>query len=269
MALRAITLFLTSALLITGCSYQDKSIRNHQPVAVQPKVDKIIPSKPVKTSPACPSVSRAAAWARKKGGVSFALICHNRVRGYKASLHSQSASTGKALMLLAFLRRNKGVAAAKPTLSRMIHVSDNEAAHQTYAMLGDEPLKEASRRAGLKSIKYCGCWSYISWSPADYARLFYSLPDSLPKSNRWWAMKTLRDIAPGQSWGIPAVAREKGYQVYFKGGWRPDPEGWIVLQGALLSHKGEKMSLAVFTRNQKGLESGIERIKTVTELLLD
>lgn len=244
-------ILLTS--LLVGCGEQ----------SVKKTTEPMIQTKKSKVSAECPSVKRARHWAEKREGVSFALICRGKVEGYHQGRHLPSASTGKALLLLAALRSGQ---VNKPLLGRMIRQSDNQAAHTVYAGLGDKPLRQASKRARLKSTRLCGCWSFISWSAADYARLFNSLPRSLPKQNRRWAMKQLKSITSSQRWGIADASQ--GYKTYFKGGWRPEENGWLVLQGALLIKNKERLALAVWTDENPSLQAGAAKIKRVTKLIL-
>ena len=60
-----------------------------------------------------------------------------------------------------------------------------------------------------------------------------------------YARKLLSTIAGYESWGIPAVARPRGYKVFFKGGWRTA----ITHQVALLERNGQRVALAVLTRS--------------------
>lgn len=79
-------------------------------------------------------------------------------------------------------------------------------------------------------------------------------------------MRNLRRIVSYQRWGIPqGVGR--GWRVYFKGGWRPEEGGWIVLQGALLRREGQRMAFAVFTSKNSSLEEGAAKIKKATRLV--
>lgn len=216
----------------------------------------------------CPSTWRAERYARRAGGVSFALNCDGKISGFGTWRRSYSASTGKALLLVSYLRSGRAPGSNSSDLKSMIHVSDNEAATRIYNQLGDRPLRKTLKRAGMKKTRLCGCWASIQWSPADYSRLFASLPESLPRKRRWWAMSLLGGVTPSQQWGIPRQSKRRGWRTYIKGGWREQGQGWIVLQGALLRRGDKEMSLAVFTRNQSGVEAGARKIEMVSKLLL-
>lgn len=217
---------------------------------------------------ACPPTWRAERWVEKHKEVSFALRCDGELSGKRSYRMSNSASTGKALLLIAHLREHRPVWAVKGELRAMITQSDNQAASRTYERLGDRPLRRALRRMGMHKTRLCGCWASIRWSPREYSKLFMSLPEALPSKRRNFAMGLFKSITPSQRWGIPRAAKRYGYRSYLKGGWRPEAGGWIVLQGALLRKRQERMAIAVFTRNQESLEAGAKKIETVTQLLL-
>lgn len=215
---------------------------------------------------ACPATWRAKNYARKTKGLSFALNCGGEISGFETWRLSNSASTGKALLLVSYLRSGRNPGSNRSDLKSMIKVSDNSAATRIYNQLGDRPLRKTLRRARMGKTRLCGCWASIRWSPRDYSRLFMSMPDILPTKHRWWAMKLFKNITPSQKWGIPR--QSQGWRTYLKGGWRPEAGGWIVLQGALLKKGDRKLALAVFTRNQPSLETGARKIERVTRLLL-
>jgi len=103
---------------------------------------------------------------------------------------------------------------------------------------------------------------------ADQARFFYRLPGLVPKSHRKLALYLLSHVVSYQSWGIPAEARPRGWQVWFKGGWRGTDIGQLVHQVARL-HKGDHtFSMAVFTDGDPSQGYGIETIAGVTVRVL-
>lgn len=217
---------------------------------------------------ACPSTWRAEQWAQKQPDVAFALQCGGRIRGVRTWRMSNSASTGKALLLVAWLREGRPVSPVRSQLRSMITQSDNQAASWIYNQLGDRPLARALKRMEMNHTRLCGCWASIGWSAREYSKLWASLPRALPRRNRWFAMGLFAGIVSDQRWGIPQESHRYGWRVYLKGGWRPEAGGWIVLQGALLTRGKQRMALVVFTRHQSGVESGARKIRTIARLIL-
>jgi hypothetical protein len=93
--------------------------------------------------------------------------------------------------------------------------------------------------------------------------------DSLvPREFVGYARFLLSHIAGYESWGIPAIARPLGYTVFFKGGWRPSPDIWLVHQIARLEGHGRTFSMAVMTDGDADMNYGIGTIQGVTAALL-
>jgi hypothetical protein len=82
----------------------------------------------------------------------------------------------------------------------------------------------------------------------------------LPRRFRAYAHELLGNVVSTQSWGIPAVARPRGWHVLFKGGWI---EG-IVHQIARLRRDGRVIGLAVLTDENRTMAYGEETIAGVT-----
>ena len=83
-----------------------------------------------------------------------------------------------------------------------------------------------------------------------------------------YARFLLSTIAGYESWGIPAVARPRGYQVFFKGGWRGTGLGQLVHQVGRLERHHLTFSIAVMTDGDPSMGYGISTIQGVTASLL-
>ena len=90
----------------------------------------------------------------------------------------------------------------------------------------------------------------------------------MPAAHRALALYLLSHVVSYQSWGIPAVARPRGWQVWFKGGWRGTDIGQLVHQVARLNKGPRTFSMAVFTNGDPGQGYGIETIQGVAARLL-
>jgi hypothetical protein len=183
-----------------------------------------------------------------------------------------SASLTKAMLLVARLRQ---VAAAgeplsateRTTLGYMIRLSDNASADQVYAAVGDKPVRTLARRVGMRDFAIDGDWANATLTAGDQARFFLALDRLLPDRHRAFARNLLSTVTPEQSWGVPRAARP-GWRVFFKGGWRPQEDGELVNQAALLERGSRRIAIAVLTRGSPLMADGEQTIEGVTARLL-
>jgi beta-lactamase class A len=192
--------------------------------------------------------------------------------GLRADRLFVSASMVKAVMLAAYLRQvaEEGPAldyTSRVTLEEMITYSDNDAADTIYYQLGDAPIEETARRAGMESIDVRGYWSETYFSARDCARFMWGINRVLPDRFRRFGLRLLASIVPEQRWGIPAAAGG-GWRVLFKGGWRQTDLGSLVHQMALLRDGRRKVALAVLTDGAPGQPYSIETIEGTARRLL-
>jgi hypothetical protein len=64
------------------------------------------------------------------------------------------------------------------------------------------------------------------------------------------------------------VARPLGYQVFFKAGWRPSPDVYLVHQVARLEKGHERFAIAIMTDGDPDMGYGIQTIQSTTYALL-
>ncbi len=225
----------------------------------------------VSVSPSAAAIAKAIAWLKHRSGVTaVAVIDSNGVlHGWNQDRRFVTASVIKAMLLVEYLRTHATVSSsALATLTPMIEVSDNNAAEAIYHVVGDSRLYALAKAAGMKRFAIYGQLFGAQLTAADQARFFYRLPGLVPKSHRKLALYLLSHVVSYQSWGIPAVARPRGWQVWFKGGWRGTDIGQLVHQVARL-HKGAvTFSMAVFTDGDPGQGYGIETIEGVAARVL-
>jgi hypothetical protein len=235
-----------------------------------PVVDHSAPS-------AYPSPARVSAATRflrgRAGRKAYAVIDdRGRLRGYAMHSRFHSASTVKSMLLVAYLRKlaaeHSGLdARSKGLLYPMIHSSDNDAASDVLAIVGEQALDRVARDAQMVDYQAAGAtWGFTEVSAADLARFFYRQQTMIPPRFRAYARWLLSTIEASESWGIPAVARGE-FTVYFKGGWLPEVEG-LVNQVARLQRPGITFSLAVMSTHDPSMEYGERTISGVTERLL-
>jgi hypothetical protein len=180
--------------------------------------------------------------------VAFAALGRDgRLRGLRTTVAFPSASVVKAMLLVAALRsagRRPLTMSERRLLDPMIRVSDNAAAEAVFGSVGRGGLAAVARVAGMRAFSV-GALFNAEVSAADQARFFLRIDALVPRVHRSYARALLSGVVAAQSWGIPAVARPRGYKVFFKGGWRTR----ITHQVALLERAGQRVALAVLTRS--------------------
>jgi hypothetical protein len=217
-------------------------------------------------------INAAQRFARSREGVvAFAVLDgrSNRVRGLQRTTRFRSASVVKAMMLVSVLRRagdRRLSETERRRLRPMITVSDNAAASAIYAQIGAGGLRRVARAAGMRKFTPASPWGVSQITAADQVRFFLRIDKLVPRAHRRYARKLLSSITKGQRWGIAPVAHRKSLKAFFKGGWVPG----ITHQVALLERKrdGNRVALAVLTRNSPSMAYGEETIERIAARLL-
>jgi Beta-lactamase enzyme family len=230
--------------------------------------------KPQPRVPSAAALHDASRFARGRAGlVSFAVVnSDGKLRGKDSNRTYDSASTVKAMLLAAELRRLKRAGdgldpETDSLLEAMITYSDNDAADAIYARVGDAGLYEVAERARMTKFSVAGYWSSADVTAADLARLFADLDAALVARFREYGKGLLGSVIPRQSWGIPEAAGD-AWAVRFKGGWLPDRA--LVHQAAELSERDgpRRFSLAVLTDAQPSFTYGTDTIRGIAARLL-
>jgi hypothetical protein len=210
--------------------------------------------------------------AGRIGRTSFAVMdSEGRLHGRNIQYKFQSASVVKAMLLVAYLRRKQSLGQHTITsydrsiLNPMIEVSDNNAATRCWQIVGDTRLYELAHAAHMTDFSIVGIWANAQISAADQARYFFEMDSLIPHEFVGYANYLLSHIVSYESWGIPAVARPRGYQVWFKGGWIPP---YLVHQAARLEGHGKRFAIAVMTYGDPSFTYGIDTIQGVASTLL-
>lgn len=225
--------------------------------------------------PAKRSIADAKRYLGGRAGVHSFAVIGSEDRMYGSGIHRRfvSASVVKAMLLVAYLemrasQRRPLSGADRSILTPMIHVSDNSAATAAWSRVGDGRLRALARRAGMTDFSIVGIWANAMISAADQARFFFEMTRLIPARFRGYADHLLSHIAGFESWGIPAVARPRGWHVDFKGGWRPTGRGQLVHQVARLRRGQTKLAIAVMTDGDPSMGYGIGTIEGVARHLL-
>jgi hypothetical protein len=229
--------------------------------------------KPVPAYPASAAIAGAAHFLETRAGrTAFAVVdSHGMLGGLNLHRTFVSASVVKAMLLVAYLqlssRDHRGIDSG--LLYPMIHVSDNSAATAVWSIVGNGGLYSVAHQAHMTDYSVSGDWASSQISAADQARFFYNQDSLIPPRFRGYARYLLSTISADQSWGIPSVARPRGWRVFFKGGWRGTGLGQLVHQSARLERPGRTIAIAVMTDGDPSMGYGEETIAGVTQRLLD
>jgi Beta-lactamase enzyme family len=225
--------------------------------------------------PRAAAVRAATRYLKTRGGYTAYAVIDSEGRVYGAHRHRTfvSASVVKAMLLVAYLRmldaERRGLDAAdRSLLGPMIEVSDNDAAAAVWYRVGEPRVDALARRAGMTDFSVSGYWANAQISAADQARFFFHMERAIPGRFRPYARHLLSHIVDYESWGIPAVARPRGWSVYFKGGWRGTERGQLVHQAARLRRPRARVAIAVLTDGDPSMGYGIETIEGVAARLL-
>jgi hypothetical protein len=226
--------------------------------------------------PSARAIASAAGYlGGRTGRTAFAVVdSEGRLSGVHEHWTFVSASVVKAMLLVAYLRQlhSRGQhyvdGFSNSFLYPMINVSDNNAAAQCWSYVGDGGLYELAHAAGMTDFSIVGIWANAQISAADQARYFFEMDSLIPGEFRGYARSLLSTIAGDESWGIPAVARGRGWTVFFKGGWRGTGLGQLVHQSARLERPRVTFGMAVLTDGDPSMGYGIDTIQGVTGALL-
>jgi hypothetical protein len=214
-------------------------------------------------------------YLKQRGGIVGVGVIdnHGHVRGIHDRRRFVTASVIKAMLLVSYLRKvnhqgRRLTSYERAHLRPMIHVSSNSDATWVYARVGDGHLRQLARKADMDQFWICCSWGYAHFSARDQAKFFWQIKRLTPPRFRDYATHLLRSIVPWQSWGIPRVARSRGFSVFFKGGWRGTGHGQLVHQASFIRYRGTGFSLAVLTDGNPSMSYGIETIAGVARRIL-
>jgi hypothetical protein len=222
------------------------------------------------------AIARAEGYLSSRAGrTAMAVVdSEGRMSGVHEHWTFITGSVVKAMLLVAYLRHLHDIGQhrvdsnSNSFLYPMIHVSDNSAATQCWSIVGDGQLYALAHAAGMTDFSISGIWANAQLSAADQAKFFFEMDSLIPKEFVGYARFLLSTIAGYESWGIPAVARPLGYQVFFKGGWRGTSLGQLVHQIGRVEGHHRTFSIAVMTDGDPDMGYGINTIQGVTGALL-
>jgi beta-lactamase class A len=219
-------------------------------------------------------VAEARAYAEGRAGViAFAVVDQRgRLHGYRSSAVAPSASVLKAMLLVAYLRKDtvrhrELTDYERGLLGPMIRRSNNAAASTVLGLVGSSGVMRLAEKAGMTQFRLVTpVWGHSEITPRDQARYFERIDSYVPVRHRKYAMRLLATIVPSQRWGVAQVA-PPGWNLYFKGGWGSGT-GLVDHQVALLTLGGTRVSLAITTRFNPDHAYGKQTLRGVAARLL-
>jgi hypothetical protein len=222
------------------------------------------------------SIARAAMFLTTRSGRTAFAVVDSEGRLSGVNIHSTfiTGSVVKAMLLVAYLRRldAMGQRTVDPNsnsiLYPMINVSDNNAATRCWSIVGNSGLYSVAGAAGMTEFSVTTDWGSAMISAADQAKFFFEMDSLIPREFVGYARFLLSTIASYESWGIPAIARPRGYAVFFKGGWRGTGLGQLVHQIGRLEGHRRRFAIAVMTDGDPSMQYGIDTIQGVTQALV-
>jgi zinc D-Ala-D-Ala dipeptidase len=220
-----------------------------------------------------PPVQRLRAarrWLRSRGATnSWALIdSWGRLHGFAPQRTYVTASVGKAMLLVAYLRgigNRAPDAGERASLGPMITHSSNDAADTIYHRVGDAPLYRLAQLAGMRNFSIAGYWANASFSAEDQARFFNRIDRLVPRASRRYARGLLSSIVEHQRWGFSRYSQAAGFRTFFKGGWRGTGSGRLVHEAALFERGQTRISMAVLTDGNPSHDHGTETLRGVAQ----
>ena len=219
-----------------------------------------------------PHVRQAKAYlAERPGVVCFSVRKGRREYGWHSSSSVPAVSLMKPMLLVAYLRRPD--VRARPLhvwerdmLRPMIRHSSNDDARRVLGFVGVEGELAVARAAGMRDFTPFTVRGQSRTSARDQALFFQRLRRLLPDRHEAHAMRWLRTIVPAQRWGFGQV-RPKGWQVFFKGGWR-SRRGRIDHQVARLERGKRLVTVAITTLANGSHDAGTATLEGVARRLL-
>ncbi|MDP9796701.1 beta-lactamase class A [Catenuloplanes nepalensis] len=218
-----------------------------------------------------------AALAAEDAGVAVIDNSTGFTFGHLGDVAFESASVAKvgilaAVLLLAQDQDRELTATETRLATRMIGVSDNDAASTLYAEIGAVAgLGAATARLGLTDTVPDESWGLTRTTPDDQARLVSALlmPDgAFSAYSRQVAEDLMTSIDPDQDWGVGAAAAP-GERVALKNGWlsRDTEDGtWIANSVGRITGASADLTLVVLSHGNAGYQTGVDRVERLATL---
>jgi hypothetical protein len=242
------------------------------------------------TTSICQSAKHPVVAAKMSNGILAALrgrssavgvTVDDRVNGITCKLHPHwhfdSASVVKVTILSALLRKlqqeHRGLTAAQRALAtKMIEVSDNDAATALWNQTGRTALQHFLNLAGMTETQLGpgGYWGLTQITAHDEMTLLQLLtgPNSvLTTASRDYVLGLMAKVVSYERWGVPAGA-PTDVTVHVKNGWLPQPtHGWRINSIGSFSGAGHDYMIVVLSMNNPTMAYGVDTVQKVAEVI--
>jgi beta-lactamase class A len=215
------------------------------------------------------------------GRVSISVL--DRVTGQQVSVGTRRFTTASivkvdilAALLLQHSKRGTALTASQRTLAtKMITVSDNDAASELFDTIGGvEGLTAANKTLGLRETAPTPDWGGTTTTASDQVRLLQAISGKqspLNASSREFVLKLMGDVVDEQAWGVPAAASDDASAVFVKNGWvtrSNDDNLWVVNTIGRVTENGHDWLVAVLSDHHKSQQNGITVVEEAAKLAL-
>ncbi|MBU8820734.1 hypothetical protein KL864_33230 [Mycolicibacterium goodii] len=251
---------LAATLLTAGCTFAPASVTPYEPAASTTAA--VTSGAPVQPRPAADpdsddlNTSFTALAEQLPGKVGVTITNGDHTWTFGSWDTGPAWSTIKVPLAIAATRHDPANTA--PLVERAITASDNAAADQLWASLGEPAAAAAAIHQVLvdgdnpdvevqaeQSRPPYSAYGQTIWPQVDAARFAWTLPcirDAEP------VLALMRNINPDQRWGLAAL-----HNTATKGGWGPDPEGnYQARQIGLVQTQTGTLGVAIATKPNDG-----------------
>lgn len=230
-------------------------------------------------------IAKAEAYAASRPGVTGIVVRDRKTgavwRNAHAATHAWACSTPKLAMVVDLLLRNdagkvKLTAEDRSLMQKMLHSSDDDAAHALWNRFGGEA--EFGKRFpsyGMTDMHFTKehkhHWGWIRTTPNDLDRLVNYVLDKLPAKHRDYIVGEMRTVDANQQWGVWGAGpkAEPGN----KNGWADDNDdgSWIMNSVGFVG-PNQRYTVAIMSNTQvvqDGFNVGKETTTRISEILFN
>jgi hypothetical protein len=188
------------------------------------------------------------------------------------------ASTSKLAMAVTLLQRNQAgtihlSSGDWATMHNMLHVSSDSAADDLWFKYGASFFTSYFGHIGLTHAHYLPqagvkgpYWGEMTCPARDLSAVINFVLTDLPASERNYLVKTLRNVAPDQHFGVwgAGPANQPGN----KDGWSVEKPGWII-NSVGFATPGARYTLAMMNslQRQGGYHAGTDTVTQIAAIL--